>query len=150
MKNMALCLIFLFSSIYVTYSAWDGYPFFESDSVHIRHQERLTPNLYLVPDGFQGHNSTNTIRFVYEVYVPKGEVLKAELETLTLIHEGIEIGNPNDVLLSEFNITSIEKMTQGWIYTIELNIYIKKTDCQETMQLLSGSLVHFRPHFDSK
>ena len=149
MKNMALCLIFLFSSIYITYTAWDGYPFFESDSVHVRHQERLTPGLNLVPQGLQGHNTTNVMRYAYEVYVPKGEVLKAELEKLTLVYEGTEIGNPHDVLLSEFTITSVEETSQGSIYTIELTIYIQHLDCQETMQLLRGSQVRFKPQFDS-
>lgn len=153
MKNMALCLVFLFFSIFTTGSAflaWDGHPVFETDQVHIRHQEHLTAGLALVPEGVKGANTTDTMRFAYDVFVPSGQTLKAELSKLTLVHDGVEIGNPLDVLISDMVISAQEEVPQGTVYTVLLTIQLQRVECQETMRLLANSSVRFSPHFDTE
>ena len=153
MKNMAVCLIFLLFSAFTTgtaFSYWGGHPIFETDQVHIRHQEHLTEGLMLVPKGIERSNTTDTILYAYEVFVPTGQTLKAELSKLTLVHDGNEIGNPLNVLVGEMDVINQEPVHSGIVYTVTLAIQIQRVECQETMRLLADSSVRFSPHFDSE
>ena len=152
MKNMAVCLILLFFSVFTTgtaFSRWDGDGVFEVSGVHVRHQEHLTAGLSLVPVGAAGPNTTDTARYYYQVFVPQGQSLDAQMETLYLLRNGENLGNPSAVLDAQFTVLNVEDTTRGTLYHVELTIQIVRVSCPEVRSLLPGSSIRFSPRFDA-
>lgn len=153
MKNMAVCLILLFFSAFTTgtaFSLWGDHPIFMVNQAQVLEQTHLTEGLMLVPMGASGVNTTDTMIFHYEVFVPEGKTLCAELKTLYLQRNGENLGNPHNVLTSNITILVVEKLQDGAVYLVELSIQLQRVACSETMALLSGSSVRFSPTFDAE
>lgn len=153
MKNMAVCLILLFFSAFTTgtaFSLWGDHPVFESNQAQVLVQTHVTDGLVLVPVGASGKNTTDTMIFHYEVFVPEGKTLSAELNTLYLLRHGENIGNPQNILTSDISILEVEALQNGAVYLVELSIQLQHVTCSDTMALLSGSSVRFSPKFVAK
>ena len=150
MKNMAVCLILLFFSVFTTGTVFffsDDHAVFENNQAQVLNQEHMTAGLVLVPEGVVGRNTTNAMRYQYDVYVPEGKTLISQMTSLYLIKDGENLGNPDEILSSNLTVLDVEVLTQGSLYRVELTIQIKRVTCPQTLALLPGSSVRFSPQF---